>query len=68
MAPQGQKRPLKPPTKSCAGERRWSPNIAFRGALVSGPGWGNGKVLAVLYAREGAKGAMVADLHVDAAA
>lgn len=36
------------------------------GAGASGPGWGNGKAVAVLYAREGAKVACV-DLHRDAA-
>lgn len=36
------------------------------GAGSSGPGWGNGKAAAVLYAREGAR-VVAADLHSDAA-
>ena len=36
------------------------------GAGSSGPGWGNGKATAVLFAREGAK-VLAADLNLDAA-
>ena len=36
------------------------------GAGSSGPGWGNGKATAVLFAREGAK-VLAADINVDAA-
>src|SRR5207249_3686415 len=36
------------------------------GAGSSGPGWGNGKATAVLFAREGAK-VLAADLKLDAA-
>src|SRR5437016_11893009 len=36
------------------------------GAGSSGPGWGNGKATAVLFAREGAK-VLAADLYLDAA-
>ncbi|MFY8115696.1 MAG: SDR family NAD(P)-dependent oxidoreductase, partial [Rhabdaerophilum sp.] len=36
------------------------------GAGSSGPGWGNGKAAAVLYAREGARVACV-DIHLEAA-
>src|SRR5437870_13353762 len=36
------------------------------GAGSSGPGWGNGKPTAVLFAREGAK-VLAADLNLDAA-
>jgi NAD(P)-dependent dehydrogenase (short-subunit alcohol dehydrogenase family) len=37
------------------------------GAGSSGPGWGNGKATAVLFAREGAK-VLAADINLDAAA
>src|SRR5215471_13963727 len=36
------------------------------GAGSSGPGWGNGKATAVLFAREGAK-VLAADINLDAA-
>ena len=36
------------------------------GAGSSGPGWGNGKATAVVFAREGAK-VLAADLNLDAA-
>ena len=36
------------------------------GAGSSGPGWGNGKATAVLFAREGAK-VVAADINLDAA-
>jgi NAD(P)-dependent dehydrogenase (short-subunit alcohol dehydrogenase family) len=36
------------------------------GAVSSGPGWGNGKATAVLFAREGAK-VLAADINLDAA-
>ena len=36
------------------------------GAGSSGPGWGNGKATAVLFAREGAR-VLAADINLDAA-
>ena len=55
----------------CYGEEGMGDRLKERVALVSGadssgPGWGNGKAAAVLFAREGAK-VLAADLNLDAA-
>ena len=48
------------------GERVKDKVVIVTGAGSSGPGWGNGKAAAVLYAREGAE-VLAADLRQDAA-
>jgi NAD(P)-dependent dehydrogenase (short-subunit alcohol dehydrogenase family) len=48
------------------GERVKDKVVIVTGAGSSGPGWGNGKAAAVLYAREGAQ-VLAADLRQDAA-
>ncbi|MCZ8185782.1 MAG: SDR family oxidoreductase [Beijerinckiaceae bacterium] len=53
-----------PPYK--AGTRMAGKTVIVFGAGSSGPGWGNGKAAAVLYAREGARVACV-DINLEAA-
>jgi len=48
------------------GDRLKNKVALVSGAGSSGPGWGNGKATAVLFAREGAK-VLAADLNLDAA-
>jgi NAD(P)-dependent dehydrogenase (short-subunit alcohol dehydrogenase family) len=48
------------------GERMKDKLVLVTGAGSSGPGWGNGKAAAVLYAREGAK-VFAIDLRIEAA-
>jgi NAD(P)-dependent dehydrogenase (short-subunit alcohol dehydrogenase family) len=48
------------------GDRLKNKVALVSGAGSSGPGWGNGKATAVLFAREGAK-VLAADLKLDAA-
>jgi NAD(P)-dependent dehydrogenase (short-subunit alcohol dehydrogenase family) len=48
------------------GERVKDKVVIVTGAGSSGPGWGNGKAAAVLYAREGAR-VLAADLRQEAA-
>jgi NAD(P)-dependent dehydrogenase (short-subunit alcohol dehydrogenase family) len=48
------------------GERVKDKVVTVTGAGSSGPGWGNGKAAAVLYAREGAR-VLAADLRQEAA-
>ncbi len=48
------------------GERMRDKVVLVTGAGSSGPGWGNGKAAAVLYAREGAK-VFAVDLRIEAA-
>jgi NADP-dependent 3-hydroxy acid dehydrogenase YdfG len=55
----------------CYGEEDMGDRVKEKVALVSGagssgPGWGNGKAAAVLFAREGAK-VLAADINLDAA-
>jgi len=48
------------------GDRLKNKVALVSGAGSSGPGWGNGKATAVLFAREGAK-VLAADINLDAA-
>ncbi len=48
------------------GDRLKEKVVLVSGAGSSGPGWGNGKATAVLFAREGAK-VLAADINLDAA-
>jgi NAD(P)-dependent dehydrogenase (short-subunit alcohol dehydrogenase family) len=56
-------------TRIPAGRNGWvigSKRALVSGAGSSGPGWGNGKATAVLFAREGAR-VLAADINLDAA-
>jgi len=56
----------RPAEEESIGDRLKDKVALVSGAGSSGPGWGNGKATAVLFAREGAK-VLAADINRDAA-